>query len=46
MLMQLEQTWQRSRRSLRMNDGQFFVLMIVILVCACLIGEGLGGGRR
>lgn len=29
-----------------MNDGHFFVLMIVIVVCACLISEGLGGGKR
>lgn len=29
-----------------MNDGQFFLLMLTIVVSACLIGEGLGGGRK
>lgn len=29
-----------------MNDGQFFVLMLVIVVCACLISEGLRGGKK
>lgn len=29
-----------------MNDGQFFVLMLVIVVCACLISEGLRGGKN
>lgn len=28
------------------SDGQFFVLMIVIVVCACVISEGLRGGRK
>lgn len=29
-----------------MNDGQFFICMLVIVVCACLISEGLRGGRK
>lgn len=29
-----------------MNDGHFLVLMIVIVVCACLISEGLRGGKK
>lgn len=29
-----------------MSDGQFFILMIVIVVCACVISEGLRGKRK
>ena len=29
-----------------MNDGQFFIFMLVIVVCACLVSEGMRGGRK
>lgn len=29
-----------------MSDGQIFLICLAIVVSACLISEGLGGGKR
>ena len=29
-----------------MSDGQVFLICLAIVVSACLIGEGLGGGKK
>lgn len=29
-----------------MSDGQVFLICLAMVVCACLISEGLGGGKR